>query len=128
MPRRIARVNELLRREISDLLALELRDPRLRPILLSITGVEVSRDLKNAKVYVSIMGDAQEKEEALRGLASAEGFFRRRLGQRLDFRSIPLLRFVLDESIEKADQLFRFLKEVNSSVGGQGDGHGSRHS
>jgi len=100
MSRRMERVNELIREELSDLLLREVRDPRLGGVI-SITRVEVSPDLLNARVYVSIMNETTDRTEALRALNAGAGFFHRELKQRLELRRVPFLTFRLDKSIEE---------------------------
>jgi len=119
--RRLQRVNDLIRDEISELLRREVRDPRLSGII-SITHVDTSPDLRYAKVYVSVMGTDQDKQEAERGLQAASGFLRRELGARLTIRYTPELLFYLDESIEKGDRLLQLIKEVSPADDtGEGD-------
>lgn len=109
--RRIARVNDLIRKEISELLMREIRDPRLGG-LLSVTEVDTSPDLRHAKVFVSVMGSEEEKRRVEEGLAAASGFLRRSLGERLSLRHIPQLDFQRDESIERGSHLLELIKEV----------------
>ena len=109
--RRIARVNDLIRKEISELLMREIRDPRLGG-LLSVTEVDTSPDLRHAKVFVSVMGSEEEKRQVEEGLAAASGFLRRGLGERLSLRHIPQLDFQRDESIERVSHLLELIKEV----------------
>ena len=116
--RRIARVNDVIRREISGLLMREIRDPRLSG-LLSVTEVDTSPDLRYAKVFVSVMGSEEEKRQVEEGLAAASGFLRRGLGERLTIRYTPELIFVRDESIERGSRLLKLINEVapNDSPG-----------
>lgn len=109
--RRIARVNDLIRKEISELLMREIRDPRLGG-LLSVTEVDTSPDLRHAKVFVSVMGSEEEKRRVEEGLAAASGFLRRSLGERLSLRHIPQLDFQRDESIERGTHLLELIKEM----------------
>ena len=111
MRRRTQRVNELLRQEMSRVIQLELRDPRLHS-LISITQVDTSEDLRHAKVHVSVLGDASRKDEALRGLDSAAGYIRKELGVALPLRYIPSLIFVLDESLEKSEAILGVINSV----------------
>jgi ribosome-binding factor A len=111
MPRRNDRVNEVLRHEISQLLARQIRDPRLNGVI-SITQVKTSSDLRLAQVSLSVMGDSETKRSALEGIQSASKFLRRELGQRLTLRHTPFLTFVLDESIEEADRLLRIMDHI----------------
>lgn len=116
MTRRTDRVNGLLRQEIGSLLLHGLRDPRLAH-LLSVTRVKTSVDLRHAQVFVSVMGSPQEKQEAMGGLCSAAPFLRRELRGRLSLRTIPELRFVLDESIEEGERLLRLMDRLSDSEG-----------
>ena len=111
--RRMARANDIIRKEISELLMHEIRDPRLK-CLLSITEVVTSPDLKYAKVYVSVMGSEEEKKHVEEGLAAASGFIRHNLAERLTLRYIPELSFRRDESIERGSRLLELINEVAS--------------
>ena len=100
------RVNEAVRQELSTLIARELKDPRV-DLMTSITRVIVATDLKTCKVYVSVYGDAEKKEETMAGLRSSEGFLRRMLAKNLNLRNTPELQFLLDESIEYAMDMMK---------------------
>jgi ribosome-binding factor A len=113
MTRRTERLNDLLREEISELLQREVKDPRLG-CFLTVTRVNTSADLRYAKVFVSIMGSDEEKNEALKGLASATGFFQRKLLGRLSIRRMPQLSFHKDDSIERAAHVLHLMQEVAS--------------
>lgn len=92
------RINTEVARELGRLIRMELHDPRIS-MMTSVTDVEVATDLKTAKVYVSVMGSDQEKEDTFAGLRRAEGFLRRGLAQSLNLRHTPSLTFLLDDSI-----------------------------
>ena len=94
---RIGRINEEVQRELSELIR-SLKDPRVQT-MLSITRVDTTSDLRYAKVYVSVLEEAREKE-AMKGLKSAGGWLRRELGQRLQLRYTPELVFELDDSLK----------------------------
>lgn len=111
MPYRIERVNALLRQEIGSVLAGELNDPRISP-MVSVTQVEVSRDFSFAKVYVSVLGDEEEKENTLQALKAAAGFVHRTIKPNLSMRNVPHLVFHLDETIEKGAEMLNFIDEV----------------
>ncbi len=111
MTRRTERLNDLIREEISKLLQREVKDPRLG-CFLTVTRVSTSPDLRYAKVFVSIMGSDEEKKEALEGLASASGFFQRKLMGRLSIRRMPQLSFHKDDSIEQAAHVLHLMQEV----------------
>jgi len=111
MTRRIERVNELVRKELSDLLSKEMNDPRL-PLLVSVTRVEVSTDLRNAKIYVSVMTNREERETTIKVLQRASGFLHRELKKRLSLRYIPILSFRLDDSIEKGSHILDMIDNI----------------
>ena len=111
MTRRSRRLEHLLRAELSELLSRQIRDPRLKG-LVTITEVSTSADLREAKVFVSVMGDDEEKEEALQGLNSAAKFLRRELGKRVSLRHTPELSFERDNSIERGIRLAELIKQV----------------
>jgi ribosome-binding factor A len=111
--RRQRQVAERLHEEISILIQRKVRDPRLKPV--TVTGVEVSPDLENARVYVSVLGSDQEARSALAGLTSATGFLRRELGAVLSLRLVPQLMFRLDESVEQGMRIDRLLDDIQST-------------
>lgn len=114
MSRRIDRVNELLRLEISQVLARQIKDPRLSGVI-TITEVRTTPDLRNALVLLSVMGDQEAKKSALAGIESAAKFLRRELRGRLTLRYVPFLRFALDDSLEHADRLMRIMNQIQES-------------
>lgn len=109
MTRRLERINELLRQEISSLIRRELKDPRVGG-LVSVTEVQTAPDLRSAKVFVSIMGEEEERRATMDTLARAARFFRKELGLRVRLRYIPALSFQLDESIARGDRVLRLLR------------------
>jgi ribosome-binding factor A len=112
MPRykRTDRINEQLRQEISLLVRDGVRDPRVG--LATVTAVETSPELDHARVYVTTLGDDDEKAEVLEGLRSASPFIRGQLGRRLHMRRIPELHFQLDRVLEEATRIESLLREV----------------
>ena len=117
--RRSERLNEQLRREISDVLRREVRDPRVG--LPTVTRVEVTADLSLARVYVRIAGTDAEREAALEGLDAATPFVRRELGARVRMRRIPELRFEIDRTLEHASRIEELLREVGPGTGHAAD-------
>jgi len=111
MSRRLRQINHLIRRELSDLLAREVNDPRLKGII-SITEVEVSADLRQAKVFISILGSEEKGDQVFAGLASASGFLRKMLGERLSLRYTPELSFQRDNSIERGSHLLHLMEKL----------------
>jgi ribosome-binding factor A len=108
--KRTPRLNEQLRREIVDIVRNHARDPRIG--MVSITDVAVAADLGSAKVYVTALGDDDEKKETVKGLKAAAPFIRSELGRRLTIRQIPELRFELDQTLEHAHRIEELLGVV----------------
>ena len=105
--RRQRQVAELLHKEISLLIQRQARDPRLDSV--TITGVDVTPDLQDARVYVSVLGDSHDVQQAMAGLESAAGFLRRQLGDSLSLRVTPTLTFRLDNSLEQGSRIDQLL-------------------
>lgn len=106
--RRVARLNEQIRRELSELLTRKVREPRVAGVV--ITDVRVTSDLSLARVYFRVPQDGAGIDEAMQGLDSASGFLRRELGQLLRIRRTPELRFLLDETIDSAQRIEEILR------------------
>lgn len=96
---RTARLGEQIRRELAELIRDEVRDPRVG--MVSLTEVRVARDLSNAKIYFTRLGEDSERATSVSALNRAAGFLRHELGARLNIRKVPELHFVYDESIER---------------------------
>ncbi|HBM75807.1 MAG TPA: 30S ribosome-binding factor RbfA [Clostridiaceae bacterium] len=111
---RADRIAEELKREISDLIRNEIRDPRIAEFT-SITSVEVTRDLRYAKVFVSVLGDDKQKDDTLSGLKSAAGFVRREIGKRVKLRYTPEILFEIDKSIEHGIYISKLIDKVNKA-------------
>jgi len=107
---RLQRVGEVLRYEISELVRLRIRDPRLG--FVTITSVEVSADLRHAKVFVSSLGTPEELAKSVEILTGAAGFMRNELFRRVSLRLIPELSFRVDRSIEHSVRISQVLKEL----------------
>lgn len=110
------RVNEAVREELSRLIRMELKDPRIA-VVTSVTSAIVATDLKTCKVYISVLGNEKQKEETMKGLRSAEGFLRRMLAKNLNLRNTPELQFVLDESIEYGVHMTNMIDRVMQNGG-----------
>jgi ribosome-binding factor A len=111
--RRVDRIEEQLRIELSEILEHEVHDPRVR--LVTVTHVKVSPDLRHAKVFVSALGDLEDRKKILQGLRSAAGYARRSLGQRLHhLRRIPELTFDYDEALEKEMRIEQLLDQIKT--------------
>ena len=120
MSRRIERLNSLIRRDLSDLIRNEVRDPRVA-VEMSVTRVDTSSDVQHAKVYVSIFGTLREKEDAIAGLEDASGFIRRQLRGRLETRNVPILRFVLDDTLDEGNEMLRLLDSLSDQIPPESD-------
>ncbi len=106
---RQARVGEMIKRDLSEILRKEMRDERVA--LVTVNSVEVARDFTVAKVFVSCMGDEKEKMLAVKALQGAAGFLRGQLGAMLELRTVPILQFRYDTGVEKGVRMFELLKE-----------------
>ena len=110
MTRRTARINDLLREEISDILHREVKDPRMSG-LVTVTDVDVSPDLQTAKVFVSVLGTDEETASTFRALRAGAHFLKRQLRKRLTIRRTPELEFLLDDSLERGARVLALLNE-----------------
>jgi ribosome-binding factor A len=109
-------VGEMLREELTDIIRREVKDPRVG--FMSITRVDVPADLRSARVYVSVLGSDDERQETLTALRTAAGFIRHHLKPRLRMRQIPELEFRDDRSMEYADQIARTLRDLEETQSG----------
>jgi len=109
---RTRRVGEQIQRELAQIIQRELKDPRLG--MVTVSAVEVSRDLAYAKVYINTLNPEQDIDQTLQVLRRAAGFLRRELGHRMVMRIVPELRFVYDESIERGSRLTSLIEEAVS--------------
>ncbi|MBA4372191.1 MAG: 30S ribosome-binding factor RbfA [Thermodesulfovibrio sp.] len=113
--KRSQRVSDLLREEVADIIMYKLKDPRIG--FVTVTGVDLSPDLKNAKVFVSILKE-EEREPTLDALTSSKAFMRATLAKRLKMKFIPHLDFRLDSSIDYGFKIDKLLKEVRDKEHG----------
>ena len=115
--KRSKRIQELLLVEISKLIQSGLKDPRIG--FTTITKVEVSDNLKHAKIFISVMGSEQEKIDTLNRLIYAKGFIRNSLGKNLYLRYLPELEFRRDDNADHVEKISRILNGLHSEPGGQ---------
>lgn len=115
---RSARVAEEIKRELSQMIREELKDPRVKG-LISVTHVDVTNDLRYAKVFISSLGDTQENRELLKCLDKAGGYLRSELAKRLQLRFTPELIFRQDSSIEYGSKISRLLSEIQNTEEGE---------
>lgn len=110
---RNSRINEEMRKEISNIIRNDVKDPRITA-MISVTKVDVTKDLSYAKVYVSLYGDDKSKQETLQALKKSSGFIRREVGSKIRLRNTPEILIELDDTIEHGmhiDELLRKIKE-----------------
>ena len=111
---RIEKLQELIKQEMSKMLLTDLKDPRIG--FVTVTDVEMTGDLREAKIYVSIMGGAEQVKSSLEGLQSALGFIRREIGQRVRLRFTPEISFALDTSLDYGDHIQKLLLQVEGDT------------
>jgi ribosome-binding factor A len=110
---RMRRVDEAIRQVIGDALAGEVKDPRVG--FITVTDVRTSSDLRHARVYVSVLGGDRERDDSLRGLTSAHGFLQARVADELSLKRTPALRFVYDDTTDRAMRIDALIDEIGSS-------------
>ncbi|RJX40755.1 30S ribosome-binding factor RbfA [Paenibacillus pinisoli] len=108
---RVGRVSEQIKKELSQIIQMELKDPRIG--FITVTGVETTSDLSQARIYLSVLGSDEQKEATLKALASATGFLRSELGKRMKLRHTPELLFKFDSSIEYGSRIESLLDDIN---------------
>lgn len=123
------RVAEQIRVDVAHILQGEMKDPRLHRVQVTCTRVSLTKDLRFAKLYVSLLGDEERKEAALKALERATGYVRRRLARQLGLRAAPEIRFVYDPSVEYGIRLEKLIEETKSeprsdAFDGEGDDDG----
>ena len=113
--RRVSRVAELIKREVSQMLLQDIKDDRVGAGMVSVTDVDVSGDLQHAKIYVSIYGTDEARQQIMAGLKSATGYIRSELGHRVRLRRTPEVIFQEDRSIERGTKVLSLLNQLNIS-------------
>ena len=109
---RVEKLQELIKQEMSKMLLKEIKDPRIG--FVTVTDVEMTGDLREAKIYVSIMGGEEKVKESLKGLQSALGFIRREIGKRIRLRFTPIISFALDTSLDYGEHIQKLLLQIGS--------------
>ena len=107
---RVEKVQELMKQEISKIILQELKDPRIG--FVTVTEVELTKDLRSAKVFVSLMGNEQQMKDCWTGLNSSLGYIRREVGQRIRLRCTPELTFHLDKSLDYSAHIQELLMKI----------------
>ena len=111
-PKRSSRVGDQIKREISEIVLLILKEPKLG--FITITDVELTDDLRYAKVFYSVLGDEMERKESQQGLERAKGFIQREIGKRIRLKHIPQIIFRYDNTTERAARIEQLLKQVRT--------------
>lgn len=112
---RVEKVQELMKQEISSIILRELKDPRIG--FVTVTSVECTGDLREAKVYVSLMGSEQQVKDCWQGLQSSLGFIRREIGKRIRLRFTPEISFVVDKSLDYSAHIQELLLKIQAEEG-----------
>ncbi len=110
---RMIRINDEIKREISEVIRSELKDPRIG-LITSVLKAETTNDLKYCKIYVSILGDDEKKKETMEGLKNASGFIRKQIAVRINLRNTPELKFILDDSLEYGFKISKIIDDINN--------------
>ncbi len=111
MSHRANRVGEQMKKELSDIIGRKIKDPRIG--FVTVTDVQVTGDLQQAKVFISVLGDEEQKENTLKGLAKAKGFIRTEIGHRIRLRKTPEIIFEFDESIDYGNRIETLLHRIH---------------
>ncbi|MBO0959106.1 30S ribosome-binding factor RbfA [Neobacillus sp. MM2021_6] len=112
MSHRANRVGEQMKKELSDIIGRKIKDPRIG--FVTVTDVQVTGDLQQAKVFISVLGDDEQKENTLKGLAKAKGFIRTEIGHRIRLRKTPEIIFEWDESINYGNHIETLLHQLHT--------------
>jgi len=111
---RVNRISEEFKKELSNIINNEIKDPRIAEFT-SVMAVDVTKDLRYAKAYISVLGDEKKKSDTIQGLKSAAGFIRKEIGKRIKLRYTPEIIFEIDKSIEQAMHISKLIDEANKS-------------
>lgn len=109
---RMIRINDEIKKVISETIRSDLKDPRIG-VITSVLKVETTNDLKYSKIYISILGDDLKKEEVMLGLKNASGFIRKQVADKINLRNTPQFTFELDNSLEYSIRISKLIDEVN---------------
>jgi len=108
---RANRVAEQMKKDLGEIVNQKLKDPRIG--FLTITDVDVTNDLQQAKIYVSVLGDEEDKEQTLAALDNASGFIRSEIGRRIRLKKVPEIQFLFDEAFEYGTKIDAILRDLN---------------
>jgi ribosome-binding factor A len=111
MSLRANKVGEQMKKELGDIIGRKIKDPRVG--FVTVTDVQVTGDLQQATVFISVLGDEEQRENTLKGLAKAKGFIRSEIGQRIRLRKTPDIFFEFDESIDYGNRIETLLHQIH---------------
>ena len=117
---RLNRMSQEVKKVVSEVIMNDIKDPRV-PLMTSVTSVELTNDLRFANVYISVLGNEKEKEEAIEGLQSAKGFIRKEIGRKVNLRYTPEPIFFLDTTIEHGIKISKLLNDLKKSDNEESD-------
>ena len=110
---RMTRVNDEITKELANIIRGELKDPRIG-VMTSVLRVETTQDLKYCKIFISVLGNDEEKKEVMKGLKSASGYIRHLLAERINLRITPELMFRLDDSVEYGIKMSKLIEQISN--------------
>ncbi len=109
---RMIRINDEIKKEISEILRADMKDPRVG-VITSVIKVDTTNDLKYSKVYISILGDNEKKQEVMNVISKASGYIRSLVANRINLRVTPEFKFILDDSLEYSFKIDKIIKDIN---------------
>lgn len=109
---RMIRINDEIKKELSEILRADMKDPRIG-VITSVIKVDTTNDLKYCKVYVSVLGDDEKKAEVMEVIKNASGYIRSLIAGRINLRITPEFRFILDDSLEYSFKIDKIIKDIN---------------
>ena len=115
--RRVSRVAELIKREVSQMILFDIKDDRVGAGMVSVTAVDVAGDLQHTKIFVSIYGSDEVRAETMEGLKAVTGYVRRELGKRVQLRRTPTVIFVEDKSFDRATSVLSLINQLSLKRG-----------
>jgi ribosome-binding factor A len=110
---RMIRINDEIKKEVSEILRADMKDPRVG-VITSVIKVDTTNDLKYCKVYVSVLGDDEKKQEVMNVISKASGYIRSLIANRINLRVTPELKFILDDSLEYSFKIDKIIKDINN--------------
>lgn len=110
------RINMEVQRELSEIIRMEIKDPRVSAAMTSVVSVEVAPDLKHCKAYISVLGSEEAAQNAIAALKRAVGYIRRELARRINLRNTPEITFILDQSIEYGVHMSNLITQVTKDL------------